>query len=325
VHSDTDRTEAIRKWITASGWAEGPFVLTFLAAGEYNENYLLTDPNGQRSVIRLNHGSQLGRDDQIAYEFRVLEAVEPSGMTPRPYRWSMETGDLGDGIMEMEFLPGVHLDYRTDSRWAAGIFAVIHQLPTDDRLEVQAEPIRDIADECLQLLTRYPDHPLTEQYKRLREYHAEIMDLAEKSDRLFAGDSLVIANTEVNSSNFLVTKDRAYQVDWEKAVISYRYQDLGHFLTPTTTLWKTDHIFSEEEKLYFLEEYRERGALSVPMDELRAKTRLLERTILLRGLSWCYMAHYEYTKTDRALVHSETEKTIRRYMDRVDWFLGLLR
>jgi thiamine kinase-like enzyme len=325
VQSEADKTESIAAWIADAGWVEGPFDLAFLAAGEYNENYLLTDPGEGRSVIRLNHGSQLGRDDQIAYEYSVLEAVAASGVTPRPYRWSMETGALAHGIMQMEFLPGVHLDYRRDSRWAASIFAAIHQLPADERLEVQPQPIRDIADECLELLTRYPAHPLTEQYKKLRDYHAEIMELAARSDRLFAGDTLSIVNTEVNSSNFLIGEDSAYLVDWEKAVVSYRYQDLGHFLTPTTTLWKTDHVFSEEEKIYFLEEYRERGAPSIPMDELRSKTRLLERTILLRGLSWCYMAYYEYTRADRALVHSETEKTIKRYMDRVDWFLGLLR
>jgi thiamine kinase-like enzyme len=325
VRSETDRTRFVREWITASGWVEGPFELAFLAAGEYNENYLLTDRRAQRSVVRLNHGSQLGRNDQIAYEYNVLKAVEASHVTPRPFRWSMDTGSLADGIMQMEYLPGVHLDYRRDSRWAATVFAAIHQLPLDERLEVQSQPIRDIADECLELLTRYPSHPLKEQHKQLRDYHTEIVDLADRSDRLFADEPRSIVNTEVNSSNFLISEDSAYLVDWEKAVVSYRYQDLGHFLTPTTTLWKSDHIFSEEEKLYFLEEYRERGALSIPMDELRSKTRLLERTILLRGLSWCYMAYYEYMRADRALVHSETEKTIKRYMDRVDWFLGLLR
>ncbi len=325
MQGETDRIRAVRKWIAASGWVDGPFELAFLAAGEYNENFLLADSHGRRSVIRLNHGSQLGRTDQIAYEYSVLQAVEASGVTPRPYRWSMETGALGDGIMQMEYLPGVPLDYRRDSARAAAIFAAIHQLPVDDRLEVQPQPIRDIADECLGLLTRYPHHPLTEPYRKLRDYHEEIVGLAATSDRLFAGESLSIVNTEVNSHNFLVSDDGAYLVDWEKAVVSYRYQDLGHFLTPTTTLWKTDHLFSEEDKLGFLEAYRRRGALSIPTEELRFKTRLLERTILLRGLSWCYMAYYEYTQAGRPLAHSETEATIRRYMDRVDWFLGLLR
>ncbi len=321
----TDRVKSIREWLVASGWEESPFELNYLAAGEYNENYLLEGRGGRRSVVRLNHGSQLGRDDQIAYEFNVLKAVEASQVTPRPWRWSMDTGALADGIMQMEFLPGVHLDYRRDSRWAAGIFAVIHRLPIDERLEEQPQPIRDIADECLRLLTRYPDHPLAEQYGKLRDYHEEIMNLAATSDRLFADEALSIVNTEVNSSNFLIDEGRAYLVDWEKAVVSYRYQDLGHFLTPTTTLWKTDHVFSEEEKLYFLEEYWERAALSISMEELRSKTRLLERTILLRGLSWCYMAYYEYMQEDRVLAHTETERTIMRYMDQVDWFLGLLR
>lgn len=319
------RAESLRRWIEASGWVEGPFEIAFLAAGEYNENYLLTDSAGRRSVIRLNHGSQLGRDDQIAYEFNVLRAVEASGVTPRPCRWSMEAGDLGDGIMQMEYLPGEPLDYRRDSLRAAEVFAAIHPLPVDDRLEVQPQPIRDIADECLGLLTRYPEHPLTGPYKKLRDYHEEILELAALSDRLFAGEPLSIVNTEVNSHNFLVSGDRVCLVDWEKAVVSYRYQDLGHFLTPTTTLWKTDHLFSEEEKVAFLEAYRRRAGLSTPIDELRHKTRLLERTILLRGLSWCYMAHYEYMQPGRTLAHPDTEATIRRYMRDLDWFLGLLR
>lgn len=84
MQSGRDRRQSVCEGIAAAGWVEKPFELAFLAAGEYNENDLLTDHHGGWSVIRLNHGSQLGREDQIAHEFRVLQAVEASGVTPRP-------------------------------------------------------------------------------------------------------------------------------------------------------------------------------------------------------------------------------------------------
>ena len=56
-------------------------------------------------------------------------------------------------------------------------------------------------------------------------------------------------NTELNSGNFLMNgagKDN-YLVDWEKPLYGDPVQDLGHFLAPTTTFWKTDLILTEEE------------------------------------------------------------------------------
>ena len=45
-------------------------------------------------------------------------------------------------------------------------------------------------------------------------------------------------------------------MDWEKAVVSQRHQDLGHFLVPTTTLWKTDVVLQPDEKQRFLSLYK---------------------------------------------------------------------
>ena len=64
-------------------------------------------------------------------------------------------------------------------------------------------------------------------------------------------------NTELNSTNFLIGGEGKpnYIIDWEKPLFGDPAQDLGHFLAPTTTFWKTDVILREEEIENFLNEY----------------------------------------------------------------------
>jgi hypothetical protein len=91
---------------------------------------------------------------------------------------------------------------------------------------------------------------------------------------------------------------------------------------PTTTLWKSDYVYSEEEKLLFLARYREQLTLGIELEELYERTRLLERTILLRALSWCFMAYFEYTRRERSLKNRGTFAKIRRYLTDIDSFLA---
>ncbi len=315
-----DKSPAVLSYIAKNGWLSGDLRCSFLAAGEYNENYRVA--NGMDEfVCRINHGTQLGLGNQIEYEFWVLETVYPSGVTPRPYRYSLDGGDLGEGVLLMEYIPGRGLDYAGDLGTAAQIFARIHALPADPRLIVQADPVRDIAVESLGLIQRYDG----EQYRHVRamllNYHERIMELGQSSPSLFAGESLCVVNTEVNSGNFLINPNRSCLVDWEKAVVSCRYQDLAHFLVPTTTLWKTDYRLSDGQKRDFLASYREASGIDIPFDELEEKTRLMERVILLRALSWCYMAWHEYTGKSRVLANDATFRKIVSYLNEARCFL----
>ncbi len=313
----------IKDYLTKNNWVTGDCAVSFLAAGEYNENYLVKT-NGKNSfVFRINHGSQLGLDDQITYEYTVLDAVAPSGVTPRPLHVAPSPVEFDGGVLLMEYLPGRPLHYQKDILHGARVFAAIHVLKPDNRLLVQSNPVLDIADESHQLLTRFPHHPLTDELKKLFELHNIIYKMGQSMREEFQSEQMCVVNTEVNSHNFIIDEENnmAYLVDWEKAVISHRYQDLGHFLTPTTTLWKGDYIYSDDEKTKFIQEYESIIRTGIPLDELREKTRLLERTIILRGLSWCYMAWYEYTYSDRKLQNSHTFNTIKNYLADIDWFL----
>lgn len=318
--------DSIAAYLTRSGRLPGPFSVAFLAAGEYNANYLVEDQRGRRFVLRLNHGSQLGLADQIGYEYTVLKAVEPSGVTPRAHWFDPAPEGLPGGVLLMDHLPGRPLDYRTDLSRAARIFARIHALAPAQGLIRQADPVAAIAGESCALLTRFPDHPMPELRDRLLAYRETVLDLGRRHVADFAAEPPVMANTEVNSGNFILGDGGDFLVDWEKAVVSARYQDLGHFLVPTTTLWKTDVTLSPSEKRSFLAAYRDEltalGADAPDLERLTTLTGVLERTILLRALAWCHMAYYEYTKTERAIANPATLATIRRYLENAPCFVG---
>jgi aminoglycoside phosphotransferase (APT) family kinase protein len=241
--------------------------LRFLAAGEYNENYLVDCRSGP-VVVRLNHGSQLGLNDQISYEFKVLKAVAPSGVTPKPLFLDSDPAGLESGLMLMEYLPGRPLDYARDLPKAARIFARIHAITPEPGLIVQADPVADLAAESLGLIERYPKHPLPEVGKRLLAYHEMVLKLRGETWPLFADESLVMANTEVNSGNFIIGPRGDFLVDWEKAVTTTRHQDLGHFMVLTTTRWKADVTLSPDDKRSFLAAY----AGSWPKREFKHRT-----------------------------------------------------
>ena len=323
--------DAIYTFLTKKGWAhldDPEEQISFLAAGEYNENYLITIQeiySEARHVLRINHGSQLGIDRQIEYEFTVLRALRRSGVTPRPFYCDTDTGypELGNGVLFMEYLPGRPLEYAKDWQHASSIFAAIHSQPVDPMLITQPNPVLDIAKESLGLLNKFPDHPLTKHKQRLLAYHDQVLDMADEAHALFADDPRVIVNTEVNSHNFIIDDEAntASLVDWEKAVISSRYQDIGHFLVPTTTLWKTDFRFDAAGKRAFIQDYLTKAELDTDLETALRCTEIMEQTILLRALSWCFMAHYEYTQQDRALSNQDTLETITRYLDDMECFL----
>ena len=320
--TDPDIQQRVIDFLETSGWADSTCGVSFLAAGEYNANYRLETPEGHR-VLRINHGSQLGLgDDQIAYEYKVLEALADSGVTPKPFACHPDPEALGGGALLMEYLPGIALDYCKDLESAARIFARVHRMPVPEGLIVQADPVMDIAGESIGLIQRFPDHPRTREKAHLLAYYDEVVALAGRTRELFANEELCIVNTEVNSGNFLISDNSACLVDWEKAVVSYRYQDLGHFMVPTTTLWKTDVCLTKDEKRVFLSAYHQTACPEIDFNELVEKTLLMERTILLRALSWCYMAWYEYTQTDRALQNRDTFTKIEQYLSDIPWILN---
>jgi thiamine kinase-like enzyme len=314
------KSEIIIRYLAKKRWLTGIAEISHLASGEYNENYIVKSSSGNY-VFRINHGSQLFIDNQIEYEFNVLKSLENSGVTPIPFFYDSNAAGFAGGVLLMEFIHGKPLNYKTDSDKAALIFSTIHNLPCDSRLIVQKNPVRDICAESLKLINMNSSPEYSAVRSLLLNYHDEMMKLSEREKDLFSNERLCTVNSEVNSGNFIISETRSVLVDWEKSVVSYRYQDLGHFLVPTTTLWKTDFRFTHEQKADFIKSYLRYSGLDIGIDEMFYKTEILEKVILLRALSWCYMAYEQYVNESKNLTHDETFDKIKYYLDNAECFL----
>ena len=223
-----------------------------LAQGEYNINYWFVHPlTGKKLVLRVNTGSQMHLENQIEYEYHALELLADSGRTPVPVFVDGSKKELPYGVMVMEFLEGSALDYRKNLMEAAECLADIHSVPVKetDGLISPSNPLQAILDECNQMVQTYYESDLGEEKKKVQI--RRLLELGQEKIneiRDYSGYRCCI-NTELNSGNFLMNgagKDN-YLVDWEKPLYGDPVQDLGHFLAPTTTFWKTDVILTEEE------------------------------------------------------------------------------
>lgn len=229
-----------------------------LGQGEYNANFSFTHPlTNQKLVLRVNTGSQMHLDNQISYEFSALRDLAPSGRTPKALFCDDSKAVLPCGTLVMEWLPGRALRYESDLAVAAEILADIHALsvPSDTKLIRAKHPAQEIYEECLVMAQQYLDWDDAEKEvcRLLEELIREIgrLPLAAESNA-----PCCIVNTELNSGNFLINEGaKSYLIDWEKPLLSEPAQDLGHFLVPTTTFWKTDVILTAEEIGDFVQRY----------------------------------------------------------------------
>ncbi len=301
-------------FLSALGIPEGT-ALQFspLGQGEYNLNYTFLHPvTGQKLVLRINRGSQMHLADQIDYEFSALQNLLPSGRTPKPLFCCRELG-----LLVMEWLPGTALDYRQDMDIAAEILADIHCTPVPEgcRLIHPNAPALAIYEECLEMVQHYFDWEEADPVVigLLKELVAEIgtLPLDDPSDA-----PVCMVNTELNSGNFLIDREgTSHLVDWEKPLLSEPAQDLGHFLAPTTTFWKTDVILTPEEVKSFASRYVSAVDGRMDCSALPERLSLFFTVTCLRGVTWCAMALWEYCQPGRELRNEDTFRKLQAYLE----------
>lgn len=288
--------------------------LSPLAQGEYNKNYTFVHPNtGQTLVLRVNLGSQMHLEDQIGYEYRALEMLAGSGRTPKPYYCLPMRADLPHGVLVMEYLAGKSLDYERDLPLAAACLADIHRMETaQGHLLAPEAPQEAMLAESRALIDAYKQSGHSETHTAVAL--ERIFEAAERiRSNMSAPPKRTLINTELNSGNFLVA-DRCRLVDWEKPLYGDIAQDLGHFLAPTTTLWRTDIVLSEAERAAFLAQYRAHMGNSRLLGALEQRTEDYVKLNCLRGVSWCAMAHGAYASGAHALQNELTRKKLALYL-----------
>jgi hypothetical protein len=317
----------VRRYINETDWQNVPalrgksFSVAPLAQGEYNLNYFLAAPD-RKLVFRLNVGTQINRDDQILYEYRALKLLADSGVTPTPYYVDDSRSFFQRGILIMEYLPGEPLDYRRDLDHAARLFAVTRGVPvSEDQNHLIREdfPLTLIFEECDGLLQHYFEADLADP--DIRDYLMTVREWAREArrrERYYREDPCnCILNTEVNSRNFIVNrqKDTTHLVDWEMPRWGDPSQDLCHFCSPLTTLWKTRCRMTGTDKADFLHTYK--AGISDPhlRDTLEERVRLRDPFVYLRGISWSAMGWVAYQTRFDGVRNPDTWATLQRYMN----------
>lgn len=303
------------------------YKVKFLAQGEYNINFTVEGCN-KKYVFRVNTGSQIASENQIKYEYDALKSLEVSGVTPKTYYVDDSKKELDYGILIMEFLEGKPLEYHKDLNSASEIFAKIHSIDITENnfknLIVEESIFTERIKEAQRLLKDFFQSPKISS--QLKDFFYVFIEWAEKSkygEKYFLENKWhVVNNTEVNSSNFIIGSKKSYLIDWEKPVISDPCQDLTQFLSPTTTLWKTDYILSREEKEEFFRAYV--GELKYKDNNIRERVELYTPFLYLRALSWCAYAYLEYQKEDKEIKNMDTYNKIKQYLD-LDFMRDLLK
>ena len=293
--------------------------LTFspLGQGEYNVNYRFDHPiTGRRLVLRINTGSQMHLERQIAYEFSALKGLAPSGRVPQALFCDDTRAILPWGALVMECLPGRPLRYESDLAVAADILADIHAVPIPQNTVLLRpdHPAQSVYDECVTMVQHYFDWEQADREvcRLLETLISEIGRLPLKEP---SSAPRCMVNTELNSGNFLINEGGpSYLVDWEKPLISEPAQDLGHFLAPTTTFWKTDVILTPKEMAAFVRQYRSAVGDRLDIASLGERLPLFLTVTCLRGVTWCAMATREYARPDRPITNQDTLTKLRQYL-----------
>ena len=291
-----------------------------LAAGEYNVNLSFIHPiTGKKLVLRINQGSQMHLDNQIEYEANTLKLLQNSGRTPKLYYVDGSKKYLNKGILVMEYLPGEALNYERDLNKAVDILVDIHRqsLPESTGLIEAGTGFDFVLNECEKMFkhytqSKYADKDITNRIRKLIDMGWEMSNNRKDS---FSGLYKCLINTELNSTNFLINEDgKNYLIDWEKAVLGFPAQDIGHFLAPTSTFWKTDIILTKAEIDGFIENYIKKAAKHFDTGGIKEAGLDFIKINCLRGLSWCAMAYVQYKDADKDLMNESTRVKLDAYL-----------
>jgi len=295
--------------------------VSFLARGEYSLNFLVAGgESGESLVARLVTGSQmgLGLGEQALYEHHALDLVADSGVTPRPGFVDPEPAGLPYPVILEEYLPGRPLDYASDLRAAARCVAAVHALgvPGEHRLQVHPDPAPAVLEESGGLVEPYLEWEGAsgESKRALRAAFGRIREF-QRVKGLFESGDLTVVNYDLNTHNFVVEAGEARLLDWEKARVAPRTEDVAHFLIPTTTLWRDETAarLTPGQEREFLDEYAVRAGVE---DRERFETQLtaVRLMISLRAVSWCAWALQAHERGERPAGEEMLDKA-RTYLE----------
>ena len=314
--------------------AQGDEILEphYLGVGEHNLNYWFIVPSkGQKFVLRINIVPQPFHDDQVAYEFGALQALEQSGCVPKPVFLDNSKSAPYEGALIISFCEGDQLDFDHlrpgDLRCAAQIMADVHSVPTPPNCTVfrPKDPLKGLFEECLQRFAAYRASGFEEA--RITRWAESFIAAAEPMTHTTCppSDCTHIVNTETLPSHFLIPATSAAEadanetesgcfcetpgsfVDWERPIIGEVAQDVAFFLSPTSTFWDCDYLFPIDQVDAFIADYWravdgrfERGSFDERFRAFRMMTALRSTTWFCKQLPAFKLGTSHMTEKTRA-------------------------
>lgn len=292
-----------------------------LKQGEHNDNFTFEHPRTHaKHVLRVNYASQMALDDQIGYEYRALECLQPSGRSPRPRYLDSSKQLHGHGVLVMDFCEGAHLDYGIPSNVveAAAMLADVHAVPVESDCPLQrpGDPLHSQFGACVAFFENYrrsalADDQVVKAIDRMKRMVERVLETP-----FDPADSAHIQNTEAVALHFLIPDDGSpgHMVDWEKPIVGEVAQDVAYFLSPTTTIWDSDFIFSAPERMAFLDTYWNQVAGRFPQGRFEQRFDAYVKSNCLLGITWSANAWVEYHDPDRPLKNAKTFEKLKQYL-----------
>lgn len=307
-----------------------------LAQGEHNANFLVQAEGDSRTfVLRINYSSQMGLDDQIGYEYAALSALRGSGRTPRPLHVDGSKTVVDHGVLVEEYLPGDLLDLENEAQVeeTARVLADIHAVPVSTSCELLRPPnqLQAQLDTARGMFENYKasafaEPPVvqrveglfTQAQAALKARGADdVVSAVSTASTAAAAPIVSVVNTEAVPSHFLFdTTGRGAMVDWEKPILGNPAQDVAYFLSPTSTIWDSEVVFTAQQREAFVDAYRTAVDGRFPLEAFDADLPLFVMTNALIGITWSCNAWVEYHDPSRPLQNEKTRAKLGIYRER---------
>lgn len=295
-----------------------------LGHGEHNENYVFPNPTtGEKHVLRINVVSQPFHDNQVAYEYAALKALETSECTPIAQYVDYSKKLIPNGVLVISFCEGQELDFDNlrpgDLQCVAQLLANVHSVPVQDDCELfrPKDPLQELYEESLRRIDLYRGCPSEDKriLNWVDHFIAKCAPAVSVSRDIHAQAHIV--NTEALPSHFMIPENPAgpnlpmehpgFFIDWERPVIGEVAQDVAYFANPTTTIWDSNLCFPKSQIQSFVDDYWKAVDGRFAREDFDRRFWAYSMVTALHSLSWCCRAIYRLDKdsssyiTDKAL------------------------
>ena len=283
-----------------------------MSPGSYNLNFHVK-VNKKEFIFRMNIEQQSGLQNQVEYEFRILNFLAGHSIAPEAFHFDAGRDFFKFDVLIEEYLQGPPLSLeQLDLSKVAGLLAKLHALnPAGMPLVAWQVPLTDTYELARNDLTGYMAKK-TRNHKIInlaRKLLAEAIPLVAARSSLFKADSL--NHTDVAFDNFILTTEGLRLIDWEKPRLDDRSYDLCCFLSEPAQLWCSPIVLGSEERKRFLLNYARLSGHD--LDLISQKVKIREPLVSLHWILWgaTKLCDLNERLTAPELIQAHTEKTLR--------------